>query len=65
MLCNLGELSTNEREAVESLEEELGKTILAFRCNINANPAELTEGELNRIREVEDKLNLSLVAVKY
>lgn len=63
--CSLGKLDKSEKEAVESLEKELGKTILAFRCNINAKPADLTEEELNRIREVEDKLNLSLVAIEY
>ncbi|MDI6886047.1 MAG: hypothetical protein QMD22_06845 [archaeon] len=65
MLCNFGKLTKSEQEAVESLEKELGKTILAYRCSINVKPTDLTEKELNRIRKVEDKLNLSLVAIEY
>ena len=65
MMCNLGKLDTNEQEAVKQLEKELGKTVLAFRCYKTTKPADLTEAELNRIREVEDKLELSLVAVEY
>jgi len=42
----------------------LGKTVLAFRCDLNAKPAALTEAELNQIQAVEDKHKLSLVAVK-
>ena len=65
MLCGLGKLKKRELDEVASLENELGKTILAFRCYADVNPAELTDAELDRIREVEDKLKLSLVAVEY
>jgi hypothetical protein len=65
MMCDLGKLEKRELDEVASLETELGKTLLAFRCYAEVNPAELTEAELNRILEVEDKLKLSLVAVKY
>jgi hypothetical protein len=64
MMCNLGKLDKGEQEAVVSLEKELGKTVLAFRCDLNAKPAALTEAELNQIHAVEDKHELSLVAVE-
>ncbi|RCV63271.1 hypothetical protein C5S53_14585 [Methanophagales archaeon] len=64
MMCNLGKLEKGEQEAVVSLEKELGKTVLAFRCDLNAKPTALTEAELNQIQAVEDKHKLSLVAVE-
>jgi len=64
MMCNLGKLDKGEQEAVVSLEKELGKTVLAFRCDLNAKPTALTEAELNQIQAVEDKHKLSLVAVE-
>lgn len=64
MICTLGKLDKGEQEAVESLEKELGKTVLAFRCDLNAKPTALTEAELNQIQAVEDKHELSLVAVE-
>jgi len=63
-MCNLGKLDKEEQEAVVSLEKELGKTVLAFRCDLNAKPTALTEGELSQIQAVEDKHKLSLVAVE-
>jgi hypothetical protein len=64
MMCNLGKLDKGEQKAVVSLEKELGKTVLAFRCDLNAKPTALTEAELNQIQAVEDKHKLSLVAVE-
>ena len=64
MMCNLGKLDKGEQEAVVSLEKELGKTVLAFRCDLNAKPTALTEAELNQIQAVEDKHKLSLIAVE-
>ncbi|NQE54100.1 hypothetical protein C5S29_10955 [ANME-1 cluster archaeon GoMg3.2] len=63
-MCNLGKLDKGEQEAVVSLEKELGKTVLAFRCDLNAKPTALTEAELNQIQAVEDTHKLSLVAVE-
>jgi hypothetical protein len=57
MMCNLGKLDTNEQEVVKLLEKELGKTVLAIRCYKTTKPVDLTESEINRLREVEDKLS--------
>ena len=65
MMCDLGKLEKRELDEIASLETELGKTLLAFRCYAEVNPARLTDTELDRIREVENKLKLSLVAVEY
>jgi hypothetical protein len=62
MMCSLAKLETDKLDAVKGLENELGKTLLAFSCG-EAKPAELKEEELARIKEVEGNLGLSLVAV--
>lgn len=66
MLCSLAtKIGKEELEEITNLEKELGKTILAFKCQSEAAPARLSEDELIRIKEVEDKLGLALVAVEY
>ncbi len=66
MLCSLAtKIGKEELEEITNLERELGKTILAFKCQSEAKPAELSKPELKRIKEIEDKLGLALVAVEY
>lgn len=65
MLCSIGKIEENQLEAIKSLEEELGKTILAFQCGGETKPAKLDEKQLERIRKMEEKLQLTLVAVEY
>ncbi len=63
MLCSLDTQVNEETIAtINELEKDLGKTLLAFRCH-NLKPSELSEAELQRIKDVESKLGLSLVAV--
>jgi len=63
MLCSLATKVTDETIAtISDLEKDLGKTLLAFQCH-NLKPSDLSEAELHRIRDVETKLGVSLVAV--
>ncbi len=63
MLCSLDTQMTPEtHKQISALEQDLGRTLLAFRCH-NLKPSELSERELQKIREVESSLGLSLVAV--
>lgn len=63
MLCSLATKVNDETiRAINTLEKDLGKTLLAFQCH-RLKPAELSEAELKRIREVEAELGVSLVAV--
>ena len=63
MLCSLDTQMTPEtHKQISALEQELGRTLLAFRCH-KLKPSELSEGELQKIKEVEANLGLSLVAV--
>ena len=64
MLCSLATKVTDETvAAINTLEKDLGKTLLAFQCH-NLKPSDLSEAELQRIKEVETKLGVSLVAVE-
>ncbi len=63
MLCSLDTQMTPEtHRQITALEQELGRTLLAFRCH-NMRPSELSEDELQKIKKVEANLGLSLVAV--
>ncbi|GAB4346824.1 MAG: hypothetical protein Kow0099_28390 [Candidatus Abyssubacteria bacterium] len=64
MLCTLGKLDERDLQQLKALEQELGKTILAFSCASETKPANVSEDELSRIRGLERKLGLSLVAVE-
>lgn len=63
MLCNLTHLEEREIQEIKSMEQKLGKTILAYRCDA-AKPAELNQNELDQLKELEQKTGLILVAVK-
>ena len=63
MLCSLDTQMTPEtHRQITALEQELGRTLLAFRCH-NMKPSELSDRELQKIKEIESSLGLSLVAV--
>ena len=63
MLCSLAsKLGERELGELAALENELGVTVLAFSCG-TIDPAAVSDGQLARIREVEDRLGVSLVAV--
>jgi len=63
MLCTFAQLDREKLEAIQSLEKKLGKTVIAFSCqDIGITP--LKEDEIARMRDLEQKLGLALVAVK-
>ncbi len=63
MLCSLSKIESTSLEAIQSLENDLGKTLLAFSCH-DINPAEVKDEELEQINALEKKLGIVLVAVK-
>ncbi len=54
-------LDQNGRDAVQTLEDKLGKRILAMYPDFK--PAEINDEELQQIQELEKKLQVDLVAV--
>jgi hypothetical protein len=63
MLCTLAQLEKEKLADVQSLEKRLGKTLIAFSCK-DIDIVSLKEDEISQIKQVEKKLNISLVAVK-
>lgn len=63
MLCSLTNLSDADLLEISRLEEQIGKPLLAFSCH-DIPPAKLSEDEMERIRGLEKKLGMSLVAVE-
>ena len=63
MLCSLSKIESTSLEAIQSLENDLGKPLLAFSCYI-INPAIVEDKELEQINALEKKLGIVLVAVK-
>ena len=63
MLCSLSDLDSSKLTEIQSLEKELGKTLLSFSCH-DIKPDEIQENDLERIKTLEQKLGVSLVAVK-
>jgi hypothetical protein len=63
MLCSLStKLGQEDLDAIRGLEAELGKTLLAFSCH-PLKPADLSQTQLARLQELENKMGVSLVAV--
>ncbi len=63
MMCSLASLEPKNLKAIQSLEKELGKPLLAFSCH-DVDAAELKDDQVARIRKLETELNVYLVAVQ-
>lgn len=62
MLYSYAMITADQLKTIQKLEEELGKTLVAFQGQ-DIDVTELTPEELERIEEEEERLGLSLVAV--
>ena len=63
MLCSLSDLDDSKLGEIQSLERELGTTLLSFSCH-DINTDEIQENALEKIKTLEQKLRVSLVAVR-
>jgi hypothetical protein len=64
MLCSIAtRINESTLETIKNLEKDLGKTLLAFKCH-KLNPSTLSTEQLHKIKEVENSLGVSLVAVE-
>jgi hypothetical protein len=65
MLCSLStKLGSEDLMAINALEKELGTPLLAFSCRSDLKPADVSGDQLAKIKALEGKLGLSLVAVR-
>ena len=64
MLCSLvTQLKPADLDQIKQLERELSTPLLAFSC-VHIEPAHIEEEQLARIKELEEKLRINLVAIK-
>ena len=63
MLCSFSTLDNANLEAIQTLEKELGQTLLSFSC-YDIAPAIIDDEALSKIGELEKKLGVVLVAVR-
>lgn len=63
MLCTLSHLDSQAIEQIKALENELQQTLLAFSCH-NVLPTQLEADKLAKIQQLENKLGISLIAVR-
>jgi len=64
MLCSLAtKLDQGQIAEIETLAQDLGTPILAFACH-PMDPAAIDTAQVDRLKELENKLGVSLVAVK-
>ena len=63
MLCSLSSLDESKVTEIQALEKDLGKTLLSFSCH-DIQAAEVPDEDLAKIKALENKLSVSLVAVK-
>jgi hypothetical protein len=64
MLCSLAtKLDQGQIEEIESLAKDLGTPVLAFACH-QSDAAPIDDAQIGRLKELEGKLGVALVAVK-
>ncbi len=63
MLYACTTIGQDELSEVQTLEREIGKPLLAL-SRIQSPPAEVGDGDLEKIRDLEQRLGLVLVAVE-
>ncbi len=62
MICSYASVEENKLKALQGLEKELGKTLLAFSCH-DAQPAQLSPEQLERVQALEKELGVVVVAL--
>lgn len=63
ILCSFSKIGKGELEEVQSLEKELGISLLAFSCP-EMKFAKLSEEQLKKVEELEKKLGVVLISVE-
>ena len=62
MICSFARVQEDKLQEIRSLETDIGKTLLAYSCQ-DLIAAPLSDEDLVKIRGLEKKLDLVLVAV--
>lgn len=63
MIYNIAQLSADQLRSLQSLEEQTGRTIVAFQT-LPGEPAHLNDDDLTLLQAAEEEMGLTLVAVE-
>jgi len=64
MLCSLAtKLDQDQIQEIEMLAQDMGTPILAFACH-QMDAASIDAAQIDRIKALEDRLGVALVAVR-
>ncbi|MFP4630433.1 MAG: hypothetical protein ACLFMQ_06870 [Desulfohalobiaceae bacterium] len=64
MLCAISpKMSEQDLSTIQSLEQELGRPVLALACQ-QTPPAQLTAEQVQKLQDMENKLGMTLLAVE-
>ena len=64
MLCSLAtKLDQDQIQEIETLAQDMGTPVLAFACH-QMDAAPIDAAQIDRIKALEDKLGVALVAVR-
>ncbi|MFP4392688.1 MAG: hypothetical protein ACOC3Y_02260 [Desulfohalobiaceae bacterium] len=64
MFCAISpKMSEQDLSAIQSLEQELDRPVLALTCQ-QTPPAQLTAEQVQKLQEMENKLGITLLAVE-
>ena len=64
ILCSFSKPGVDELKEIQNLEKELGVTLLAFSCPETKLAPNLTDEQIKKIREIENKVGMILMAVQ-
>jgi hypothetical protein len=63
MIFSIAQLTSDQLHSIRDFEKQCGHCIVALR-GLPGEPAELCDDDIARLRDVEQKLGLTLVAVE-
>ncbi|MEQ8708659.1 MAG: hypothetical protein RIC36_06675 [Rhodospirillales bacterium] len=62
MYYSFAEIDQENLDALQALERDIGKPLVALR-EVQLKPAQLARGDINRLRELEERMGVVLLAV--
>lgn len=62
MICSYDVADDKSVKALQEVEKEVGKTLLAIKCQ-EFKPAELTSEQLERVQVLEKELGVVVIAI--
>tara|TARA_R110002110_G_scaffold3670_5_gene18991 strand:+ start:1417 stop:1617 length:201 start_codon:yes stop_codon:yes gene_type:complete len=62
MYYSFADIDQENLDALQALERDIGKSLVALH-EVKLKPAQLARGDINRLRELEERMGVVLLAV--